>query len=136
MRLVCSFVIFSALVWGQAFQGSLRGRVTDPKDSIVPLAKVTIIEDATAVSSSTVTNQQGVYSFPTLNPSTYTLVVEAPGFKKLEKKDIIISTQSSVNEDAFWMIFPLLLLVLLPENGMGRMRESTLRKSTLRVITS
>src|SRR5580704_18030732 len=100
MRLVCTFLVFSALVWGQAFQGSLRGRVTDPKDSIVPLAKVTVIEQATSVASSTVTNQQGQYSFPALNPSTYTLVVEAPGFKKLEKKDIIISTQSAVETDA------------------------------------
>ena len=100
MKLLCTFVLFSAIVWAQAFQGSLRGRVTDPKDAIVPLAKVTVIEDSTAVSSSTVTNQQGQYSFPALKPSTYTLVVEAPGFKKLEKKDIVISTQSSVTEDA------------------------------------
>lgn len=105
MRLLCTFVVFSALTfsqmaWGQAFQGSLRGRVTDPKDAVVPLAKVTLIEDSTSVSSSTVTNQQGQYSFPVLKPSTYTLVVEAPGFKKLEKKDIIIATQSAVEEDA------------------------------------
>ena len=32
MRLVCTLLLFSALGWAQAFQGSLRGRVTDPKD--------------------------------------------------------------------------------------------------------
>ena len=36
MRLVGTFVLFSALTfsqmaWAQSFQGSLRGRVTDPK---------------------------------------------------------------------------------------------------------
>ena len=98
-KLFCMFVLFSALVWAQAFQGSLRGRVTDPKDAVIPLAKVTVTEDTTAVSSGTVTNQQGQYSFPALQPSTYTLTVEAPGFKKLEKKDIVISTQSSVDVD-------------------------------------
>jgi hypothetical protein len=105
MRFACTFLVFSALVcsqiaWGQAFQGSLRGRVTDPKDAVVPLAKVTLIEDATSVSSSTVTNDKGEYSFPILNPSTYTLAVEAPGFKKLEQKGIIIATQTSVTQDA------------------------------------
>src|SRR4051812_3503148 len=55
MKLLCTFVLFSALVWAQSFQGSLRGRVTDPKDAVVPLAKVTVTEDSTAVSSSTVT---------------------------------------------------------------------------------
>lgn len=100
MRLVCTLVVFSAVVWAQSFQGSLRGRITDPKDAVVPLAKVTAVDDATQVSSSTVTNQQGEYSFPALKPSTYTLVVEAPGFKRLEKKAIVISTQSAVAQDA------------------------------------
>jgi trimeric autotransporter adhesin len=100
MRFVCSFLVFSALVWGQAFQGSLRGRVTDPKDAVVPLAKVTLIEEATSVASSTVTNDKGEYSFPILNPSTYTLDVEAPGFKKLEQKGIVIVTQTANTQDA------------------------------------
>jgi hypothetical protein len=100
MRLLCTFVIFSAALWAQAFQGSLRGRVTDPKDAVVPLAKVTLIEEATSVSSSTVTNDQGQYSFPVLNPSTYMLVVEAPGFKKLEQRGIVIVTQTANTQDA------------------------------------
>jgi trimeric autotransporter adhesin len=105
MRSVCAFVVFSALTfsqmaWGQAFQGSLRGRVTDPKDAVVPLAKVTVVEEAANVSNSTVTNDQGQYSFPALNPSTYTLVIEAPGFKKLEQKGIVIQTQTANTQDA------------------------------------
>jgi len=100
MRLICTFVLFSALVWGQAFQGSIRGRVTDAKDATVPLAKVTAVDDSTSVSSSTVTNQQGEYSFPVLKPSTYTVRVEAPGFKKFELKNVIVATQSAVQADA------------------------------------
>jgi hypothetical protein len=105
MRFVCSFTLFTAMVfsqiaWGQSFQGSLRGRVTDPNDSVVPTAKVTLIEEATSVSSSTVTNDKGEYSFPALNPSTYRLDVEAPGFKKLEQRGIVIVTQTANTQDA------------------------------------
>ena len=100
MRLVCTFVLFSALVWAQSFQGSLRGRVTDPKDAVVPLAKVTLIEEATSVASTTVTNDKGEYSFPVLNPGTYELDVEAPGFKKLAQKGIVIVTQTANTQDA------------------------------------
>ena len=100
MRLACTFVLFSALVWAQSFQGSLRGRVTDPKDAVVPLAKVTLVEEATSVVSTTVTNDKGEYSFPVLNPSTYELVVEAPGFKKLSQKGITIVTQTASTQDA------------------------------------
>jgi len=100
MRLVCSLILFSALAWGQSFQGSLRGRVTDPKDAVIPVAKVTLVEEATSVASTTVSNDQGQYSFPVLNPGTYTLVVEAPGFKKLEQKGITIVTQTAATQDA------------------------------------
>ena len=100
MRLACTFVLFSALVWAQSFQGSLRGRVTDPKDAVVPLAKVTLIEEATSVASTTVSNDKGEYSFPVLNPSTYELDVEAPGFKKLAQKGITIVTQTANTQDA------------------------------------
>ena len=74
--------------------------MTDPKDAIVPLAKVTLVDDATSVSSATVTNDQGQYSFPILNPSTYTLIVEAPGFKKLEQKGIVIIPETANTRDA------------------------------------
>jgi hypothetical protein len=87
------------MAWGQAFQGSLRGRVTDPKDAVVPTAKVTLIGEATSVATSTVTNDQGQYSFPVLDPGSYTLVVEAPGFKKLDQKGIVIVTQTANTQD-------------------------------------
>ena len=105
MRFACRLFLFSALAfsqmaWAQSFQGSLRGRVTDPKDAVVPAAKVTLVEEATSVSSSTVSNDKGEYSFPVLNPGTYMLVVEAPGFKKLEQKGITIITQTANTQDA------------------------------------
>jgi hypothetical protein len=100
MRRFYLFALLAVLVSGQAFQGTLRGRVTDSKDAIVPLAKITIIEEATAVTSTTLSNEQGEFSFPAIKPSTYTLQVEAPGFKKLEQHGIVVSTQSTVVQDA------------------------------------
>lgn len=105
MRLVCKLAVitalaFSQMAWAQSFQGSLRGRVTDPKDAVVPVAKVTLIDQATSVASTTVTNDKGEYSFPVLNPGTYELQVEAPGFKKLDQKGITIVTQTAATQDA------------------------------------
>src|SRR5271170_7992893 len=100
MRQFFLLTLLAVLVSGQAFQGALRGRISDPKDAIVPLARVTLIEDGTSATSSTVSNEQGEYSFPVVNPGTYTLQVEAPGFKKLEQHGIVVSTQTIVVEDA------------------------------------
>jgi hypothetical protein len=86
-------------MWARAFQGALRRRITDSSGAILALARITIIEEATSVSSSTITNGDGEYCFPAIKPSTYTLVVEAPGFKKFEQRGIVVSTQSSVTQD-------------------------------------
>ena len=100
MRTFCLLFLAATLLSGQAFQGALRGRVTDTNDSVIPGAKVTMVEEATSASSATLTNGQGEYSFPVINPGTYTLQVESPGFKKLEQKGITISTQTAIVRDA------------------------------------
>ena len=68
MRLFSLFALAAVLVSGQAFQGALRGRITDTNEAVIPLAKVTMIDTATSVASSTLTNEQGEYSFPVVNP--------------------------------------------------------------------
>ncbi len=97
-RLICLPVLFSALVFAQS-QGSLRGRVTDPKESVIPAAKITLIQEATSVSRSTVSNDQGEYSFPSVAPGTYTVQAESPGFKLTANKGVVISTQTSLTLD-------------------------------------
>ena len=63
MRIFIAAVIFTSLAFGQTFQGSLRGRVLDQSGASEPSAKVTISDDATRLSRSTVTNDQGEYVF-------------------------------------------------------------------------
>jgi hypothetical protein len=71
--------------------GTITGTVTDPQGAIVPNAKVTIAEQGTGVTFGTRTNDAGLYTFPALKPSTYTLTVEASGFQKTEQKNIIVN---------------------------------------------
>src|SRR5262245_38644684 len=99
MRYVFSVVLSSALAYGQSFQGSLRGRVADPNGAVISLAKITIIDEGTTSSRATVTNEQGEYTFASLTPATYTILAEAPGFKRLEQKGVVISTQTAVTID-------------------------------------
>jgi hypothetical protein len=89
----------SSLVLGQSFQGSLRGRIIDPNGAATPAAKVTITDDATSTARSTITNEQGVYDFFAVVPATFTVGVEAPGFRRLERKGVVISTQANVTLD-------------------------------------
>lgn len=97
--LIAAIAAFSNLANAQSFYGTLRGLVTDGAGAAVVNAKVTLIEDATSVSRSAVTSGSGEYVFSNINPSTYTVVVENPGFKKVERKGVMVATQASVTVD-------------------------------------
>lgn len=99
MRFLCLLSMFAALGSAQSFQGSLRGRVVDPNGSVVPLAKITVIDEGTAIQRSTLTTTEGEYTFSALMPATYKVVAEAPGFKRLENSGVQIATQASVTLD-------------------------------------
>ena len=92
---VTSIVTLAAAsgLWGQTFQGAVRGTVSDPTGAAIGTAKVTLADQATGISRATLTGTGGEYSFTAVNPATYTVLVENPGFKRLEKKGVVVSTQ-------------------------------------------
>ncbi len=52
MKLFVSVLLTSGSVFAQSFQGSLRGRVTDPKRALTPNTKLTITDEATKLGRS------------------------------------------------------------------------------------
>jgi len=99
VKSVVSVLVFSALAFGQSFTGSLRGRVTDPNGAVAPSAKVTITDEGTNIPRTTTTNGEGEYDFFAVQPASYTLTVEAAGFKHLEHKGVVVTTQANVTLD-------------------------------------
>src|ERR1043165_8243941 len=99
MRYVCLIItLASAAVYSQSFQGSLRGRIVDPNAATIPLARITVVDQASGVARSTVTSEQGEYTFAALTPANYTITAEAPGFKKSAKTGVVVSTQTAVTD--------------------------------------
>jgi hypothetical protein len=88
--------------WGQAGSatGTLRGTVLDPADAVIPNAKVTIENLATGVAVTILTSSDGTYQAPSLNPGTYSVEVEAPGFDKLVADQIVVTVGQFVVYDA------------------------------------
>ena len=60
--------------------GQITGEVRDPSGAIVPDAAITATNTATNVARSTVTNKEGIYSFPELAPGLYSVKCESSGF--------------------------------------------------------
>src|SRR3954452_6817164 len=79
--IVVGLLVISSL-FAQRDLATITGTITDAQNASVANAKVTISEDATGLKYETATGAGGEYSRPALKPGTYTVEVEAPGFKK------------------------------------------------------
>src|SRR6202049_3882997 len=84
---------------GQAVFGSIFGTVTDPSGAAVANAKVTVTNDRKGTVDTATTNESGNYSVTHLIPDTYTLRIEAPGFKTIEQQYVAVSADAAVHLD-------------------------------------
>jgi hypothetical protein len=91
-------VCVSGSAAAQSFQGGLRGVVKDPQ-GVIPGATVTLVNEQNNVSRETVTNDVGEYSFPAIDPATYTVRAAVQGFKTFERSGVRIGTQQFVALD-------------------------------------
>jgi hypothetical protein len=64
---------------------------------MVPNAKVTAQSSLIGVTRTVTSAQSGDFVIPNLPPSTYTLVVEAQGFKKLQSSGFVLSAADKLN---------------------------------------
>ena len=101
--LVFSILLFCGLctpLFGQAVSGTILGTVTDPTGATVPNAQVTIVLTGQSVAHSVVTNESGNFTQPDLPPGTYTVTIVAPGFKKDQRENIEVLTNTTTRVDA------------------------------------
>jgi outer membrane receptor protein involved in Fe transport len=92
-------IVCTPAAFGQAVYGSILGTVTDPQGAAVAGAKVTVANQRKATTDTTTTNADGNYSVTHLAPDTYSVRVEAPGFKISEQKDVIVSADAGARVD-------------------------------------
>jgi hypothetical protein len=90
-RLVFLSTLILACAFAQRDLSTLAGTVTDSSGGVVVNASVKITDQATGVVYETLTNNAGEFVRPALKPSSYTVSVTAPGFKKAEQKDIVLT---------------------------------------------
>lgn len=80
----------------QTPQARISGRVTDPSGALIPGAEVIATNEATGVPTRAVSNESGTYVLPFLQPAAYTISATATGFKKYERKGIVLETAETV----------------------------------------
>src|ERR671930_657558 len=100
-RIVLTIVLvaLASPCFAQRITATIRGTVTDTSGAVVPGASVTVTNENTGFSRSTVTNDVGSYSFVELPPGTYTIDVSLSGFKSAVRKGIVLDVADVRGED-------------------------------------
>ena len=75
------FVMLSSFCFGQQLTGTLTGTTFDASGAVVPNAQVSMKNDSSGDTRTTVSNGSGYFSITAVQPGTYTVTVTATGFK-------------------------------------------------------
>lgn len=104
-----SFLAFFAIlifiaglqVYGQGTRGTVRGTVTDQNGAVVPNATVKLIDTIKGTEVRSVqTNESGVYQFIEIEPSTYSLIINAPSFSEYKLVNVKVEPNRNLLLDA------------------------------------
>ena len=84
---------------GQALFGTILGTVTDSSRAVIVGVKVTITETETNFSRTQISNDSGFFVFSNVDPGTYRVEVEHPGFRKVLRTDIGLTPNTTIRSD-------------------------------------
>ena len=103
MRLsrIASFCIFALITAGAAFgqagaTGTILGTITDSTGAVLPNVKVSVTNTATNAVFETQTSSAGDFNAPSLNPGTYTVSAQVPGFQKAQTDPFTLAVDQKI----------------------------------------
>src|SRR6201997_636839 len=92
-------LLFSVPLFSQGSNGRILGTVTDQSGGVVSGATITIVDKDRGVARTLTTDDAGEYNAPTLIPGTYIVRVEAKGFKRLERQNVVLEVGKDIRVD-------------------------------------
>jgi len=76
--------------------GTITGNVTDPSGQAIAAAKVTATNTNTSEPRTATANEVGAFNLVALQPGTYNLRIEHPGFKAYERRSLLVGANERV----------------------------------------
>ncbi len=86
----------SAITMAQTISGSITGELVDAQHAAIPNATVTLSEQEQKFTLTAKTDDAGRFVFTQIPPGTYTLSVEASGFKKYERVGVALTANEKL----------------------------------------
>jgi hypothetical protein len=76
---------------GQNVSSSLRAVLVDPTGAFIPSATCSLVNQGSSATTNVKSDSTGTCNFLSVQPGSYTLRIEVPGFRKLEMKEITVT---------------------------------------------
>ena len=102
MRMRLLAVLFALVAFSSQAQdtrGMISGTVTDSQDARIAGVSVVVTNTGTNVSTRLTTNVGGYYEAPLLLPGEYQVTVEAAGFKKTVRSNLVLTMGDQIKVD-------------------------------------
>jgi len=94
--LILACLVCPSRAAAQTELAGVYGRVTDPSGAVIVDAEVEIKNVETNVSVTVQTNQDGLYTIPSLHPGHYLINVRRSGFKSVTVTELTLNVQDNV----------------------------------------
>jgi hypothetical protein len=95
--LSAALLVFVATALAQTAQ--VTGRISDASGAVVPGAQISLTNQATGFKRETVTNEEGYYTIPLLQPGNYEISVRKDGFKPIIQSWITLQVEQVARLD-------------------------------------
>ena len=99
MSLVASVVLMTSGLASAQATSTFNGRVLDQGDAVLPGVTITATNISTGVMRTTVTNDEGQYSMPGLDPGVYDVRTELAGFSTAVRERVTLGLNATITLD-------------------------------------
>ena len=94
------FLVLAAMGLAQDYRGRIEGLVTDQSKAVIAGSTVTLLNVNTGVKVVRQTSETGLYLFDLVDPGTYSVTIESPGFSRFIQENIVVQTRGDVTVNA------------------------------------
>jgi Carboxypeptidase regulatory-like domain len=90
-------LIITHFARAQEYRATIVGTVVDQAGAVITSASVTLTNEASNISASTKTSEDGIFQFAYVQPGSYTMTVVQSGFSKLVRRGLVVQVGQRVD---------------------------------------
>ncbi|MFZ0593925.1 MAG: carboxypeptidase-like regulatory domain-containing protein [Bryobacteraceae bacterium] len=93
-------LVLASTARAQTYRAQVRGLVADQSGAALPGATVTLANINTGIATTKQSDTSGLYLFDYVDPGTYRITVDAPGFGRFTQENVVVQSGGDVTVNA------------------------------------